>query len=46
MESPNTKMLSVHLLTQGNAAEAIQRSFRTFNAWAEPFRNAESSEKT
>jgi sulfhydrogenase subunit delta len=39
-ETSSTQILSAHLLAQGNANDALQRSFRTFNAWAEPFRTA------
>jgi coenzyme F420-reducing hydrogenase gamma subunit len=44
-ETSNTKILAAHLLAQGNAIEAVQRSFRTFNAWAEPFRETIVSEE-
>ena len=40
METSNTRILSAHLLAEGNSAEAVQRSFRNFNAWAEEFRQA------
>jgi sulfhydrogenase subunit delta len=39
-ETSSAQTLSAHLLAQGNANDALQRSFRTFNAWAEPFRKA------
>lgn len=40
METSNTQILSAHLLEQGNAREALQRSFRTFNPLSEAFRQA------
>lgn len=40
METPNTKILAAHLIAQGNGREVVERSFRTFNAWAKPFRDA------
>jgi coenzyme F420-reducing hydrogenase gamma subunit len=46
METSNTKTLSAHLLAEGNANDAVQRSFRNFNAWAEPFRQASEVKRT
>ncbi|MBV8550605.1 MAG: hypothetical protein JOY54_04840 [Acidobacteriaceae bacterium] len=46
MESSSPKILAVHLLAQGNATEAVQRSFRTFNAWSEPFREMSEGKGT
>jgi sulfhydrogenase subunit delta len=40
METANTQILAAHLIAQGNGREAVERSFRTFNAWAKPFRDA------
>lgn len=40
METSNTQILSADLLAQGNAREALERSFRTFNPLAGPFRQA------
>lgn len=38
METPNAKVLAAYLVASGNPSEAVQQSFRNFNAWAEPFR--------
>jgi coenzyme F420-reducing hydrogenase gamma subunit len=46
METSNTTTLSAHLLAEGNASDAVQRSFRNFNAWAEPFRQASEVKRT
>ncbi|MFZ0590119.1 MAG: hypothetical protein WAM39_06535 [Bryobacteraceae bacterium] len=46
METSNTQILSTYLLTQNNASDALRRSFRTFNAWAKPFREAGEARET
>jgi coenzyme F420-reducing hydrogenase gamma subunit len=38
METPNTASLAAEWQRLGVAPAALQRAFRTFNAWAEPFR--------
>ncbi len=38
MESPNTGALASRLRALGMESAQVQRVFRTFNAWAEPFR--------
>ena len=40
METPNTASLSERLRRLGQDGEAITRTFRGFNAWAWPFRDA------
>lgn len=39
METPNTSSLGNWFAGLGESATDISRMFRTFNAWAEPFRN-------
>ena len=43
METPNTASMSAEWKQQGASDDEIARVFRTFNAWADPFR--EESEK-
>jgi len=40
METPNTKALGPELVRLGMRRPEIARVFRSFNAWAEPFRSA------
>jgi len=40
MEAPNTKSLTSQFRILGQTDEQISRSFRSFNAWAWPFRKA------
>jgi sulfhydrogenase subunit delta len=40
MESPNTRALSEEWLRLGVEPGAVRRAYHTFNAWAEPFRDA------
>jgi hypothetical protein len=40
METPNTQALGRQLVGLGMRQPEITRVFRTFNAWAEPFRAA------
>lgn len=40
MESPNTASLSSQFRILGSEAKAISRAYRSFNAWAWPFRQA------
>jgi hypothetical protein len=39
MESPNTQSLSGEWKKLGATEEEVVRVFRTYNAWADPFRN-------
>jgi hypothetical protein len=43
METPNTASMSKEWKQQGASDDEIKRVFRTFNAWADSFR--EESEK-
>lgn len=43
MESPNTAALGARWRELGAAPEDLVRAFRTFNAWAAPFRSASES---
>lgn len=40
METPNTDSLSGQLVALGMTNRAVERAFRTYNGWAEPFRTA------
>lgn len=40
MESPNTESLTSQLVTLGMTNKSIERVFRSYNGWSEPFRKA------
>ena len=39
-ETANPRALGAHWASQGMDSQALVRVFRSFNAWAEPFRKA------
>ena len=45
-DTTNTQALSREWLRLGSAPETVQRAYQTFNAWAEPFREASDTDGT